>query len=250
MTPRVGLAIELYDCGDRGEGLWHEGHCRQARRTPRQRARRRRRAAHRGATQARQAHRTRAHRTSDGQELLRGVRHVRRASLQRFRHGEIQDRRRWRGHRLGHGEWPQCLHLRQGFHRFRRLAVGNARPEDRQDPGYGDARPCSDHRLVRRRRRPHPGGRGGARRLRRSLQAQCDRLRRHSADFSDHGAVRRRRRLFAGDDRFHLHGARHQLHVRHRARRGEDGDQRDRHRRRAWRRLGARQQILDRRRRL
>ena len=42
-----------------------------------------------------------------------------------------------------------------------------------------------------------------------------------------HGPVRRRRRLFAGDDRLHLHGARHQLHVRHRPRRGEDRHQRD-----------------------
>ena len=95
----------------------------------------------------------------------------------------------------------------------------------------------ADRRPVRRRRRAHPGGRGGARRLRRGVQAQRDRLRRHPADFGDHGAVRRRRRLFAGDDRFHLHGARHQLHVRHRAGRGEDGDQRDRHRRGTRRRL-------------
>ena len=76
------------------------------------------------------------------------------------------------------------------------------------------------------------------------------RLRRHPADFRDHGAVRRRRRLFAGDDRLHLHGARHELHVRHRPRRGQDGDQRDRHRGGTGRRLGARHQILDRRRRL
>ena len=34
----------------------------------------------------------------------------------------------------------------------------------------------------------------------------------------DHGAVRRRGRLFAGDDRFHLHGQRQLVHVRHRAR--------------------------------
>ena len=46
-----------------------------------------------------------------------------------------------------------------------------------------------------------------------------------------HGPLRRRRRLFAGHDRFHLHGARHLLHVRHRPRRGEDRDQRSGHRR-------------------
>ena len=76
------------------------------------------------------------------------------------------------------------------------------------------------------------------------------RLRRDPADFRDHGAVRRRRRLFAGDDRLHLHGEGHELHVRHRPRRGEDRDQRGRHRRGARRRLGAHHQILDRRRRL
>jgi propionyl-CoA carboxylase beta chain len=54
----------------------------------------------------------------------------------------------------------------------------------------------------------------------------------------------------AGGDGFHLHGARYELHVRHRPRRGEDGDQRDRHRGRTRRRLGACHQILDRRWRL
>ena len=132
------------------------------------------------------------------------------------------------------------LRLRQGFHRVRRLAVGDARAEDHQDPGHGDAGARADHRPVRRRRRPHPGRRRRARRLRRGVQAQRHRLGRHSADFGDHGPVRRRRRLFAGDDRFHLHGARHELHVRHRPRRGEDGDQRDRHRGRTRRRLRAR----------
>ena len=50
---------------------------------------------------------------------------------------------------------------------------------------------------------------------------------RHPADFGDHGPLRRRRRLFARDDRFHLHGARDELHVRDRPGCGEDGDQRD-----------------------
>ena len=55
---------------------------------------------------------------------------------------------------------------------------------------------------------------------------QRPRLRRDPADLRDHGPLRRRRRLFAGDDRLHLHGEEHQLHVRHRPRRGEDRDQR------------------------
>ena len=53
-------------------------------------------------------------------------------------------------------------------------------------------------------------------------------LRRHPADQRDHGPLRRRRRLFAGDHRLHLHGEGHELHVRDRPRRGEDGHQRGR----------------------
>ncbi len=75
-------------------------------------------------------------------------------------------------------------------------------------------------------------------------------LGRHPADLRHHGPVRRRRRLFAGHDRLHLHGEGHELHVRHRPRRREDGDQRDRHRRGAGRRQGPHDQVVDRRRRL
>jgi hypothetical protein len=48
------------------------------------------------------------------------------------------------------------------------------------------------------------------------------------ADLGDHGPLRRRRGLLAGDDRLHLHGEGHLLHVRHRPRRGEDGHPRGR----------------------
>ena len=126
----------------------------------------------------------------------------------------------------------------------------DARAEDHQGAGHGDEGARAHHRPVRRRRRAHPGGRRRARRLWRGVQAQRDRLRRHSADQRHHGALRRRRRLFAGDDRFHLHGARHLLHVRHRPRRGEDRDQRGGHRRGAGRRLGAHHQVGRLRRRL
>ena len=44
------------------------------------------------------------------------------------------------------------------------------------------------------------------------------------ADLAGNGPLRRRRGLFAGDDRLHLHGEGFILHVRHRPRRGEDGD--------------------------
>ena len=182
----------------------------------------RRRKAHRGPAQARQADRPRAHRAAARQGLVRGVRHVRRAPLHRLRHGQAEDPRRRRGHRLGHGQRPRGLPVLQGLHRVRRLALGDPRAEDHQGPGHGAEGARADHRPVRRRRRPHPGGRGRARRLWRGVQAQRHRLGRHPADQRHHGPVRRRRRLFAGDDRLHLHGARHLLHVRHRPGRGED----------------------------
>ena len=76
------------------------------------------------------------------------------------------------------------------------------------------------------------------------------RVRRDPADQRHHGAVRRRRRLFAGDDRLHLHGEEHQLHVRHRPRRREDRHQRGRHGGRTRRRHRACDEIVDRRRRV
>ena len=44
--------------------------------------------------------------------------------------------------------------------------------QDHEDPGHGAAKPRPHHRPVRCRRRAHPGGRGGARRLRRGVPAQ------------------------------------------------------------------------------
>ena len=64
------------------------------------------------------------------------------------------------------------------------------------------------------------------------------------------GPVRGRRRLFAGDDRLHLHGEGHELHVRHRARRGEDRDQRGGDGGGARRRVSSHHEIVGRRRRL
>ena len=228
----------------------HEGHPRQAGTAPRAGPPGRRAGAHRGAAQARQADRPRARRAAARQGLVRGVRHVRRAPLQRLRHGEDQDPRRRRGHRLGHRERPHRVPVRQGFHRVRRLALRNPRAEDHQGAGRRHEGAGADHRPVRRRRRAHPGGRRFARRLRRGVQAQRHRLGRHPADQRHHGPVRRRRRLFAGDDRLHLHGARHELHVRHRPRRGEDRDQRGGDGRGAWRRQHPHHEILDLRRRL
>ena len=72
-------------------------------------------------------------------------------------------------------------------------------------------------------RRAHPGGRRLARRLRRDLLAQRPGLGRDPAALAGHGPVRRRRRLLARDDRLHLHGRGHVVHVHHRPRRREDG---------------------------
>ncbi len=158
--------------GQAGRSGNHGRHQGKARNPSRQRADRRRPGAHRRPAQARQAHGTGATRTPDGQGLVRGVRHVRRAPRHRFRHGKVQDFRRRRRHRMGHRERPHRVCLRQGLHRVRRFAVGDPRPEDHQDPGHGDEGAGADHRPVRRRRRPHPGRRRRARRLRRGVQAQ------------------------------------------------------------------------------
>ena len=83
-----------------------------------------------------------------------------------------------------------------------------------------------------------------ARRLCRRLPAQHPGVGGDPADQRDHGALRRGRGLFAGDDRLHLHGARLVLHVRDRAGRGEDGDERDRHRRGARRGADAHDEVL------
>ena len=161
----------------------------------------------------------------------------------RFRHGRAEDPRRRRGHRLRHDQRPAGLRLQPGFHRVRRLALRGARREDLQDHGPGDAGRRAGHRPQRFRRRAHPGGRRLARRLCRGVPAQRAGLGRGAADLADHGAVRRRRGLFAGDDRLHLHGEGQLLHVRHRPRRGEDGDPRDRHPRGARRRGHAHDEV-------
>ena len=157
---------------------------------------------------------------------------------------------RRRRHRLGHRQRPQDLCLRQGFYGVRRLAVRDPRAENRQNPGHGDEGEGADHRALRRRRRAHPGRRRRAGGLFLRVPPQRHRLRRDPADLRHHGPLRRRRRLFAGDDRLHLHGEEHQLHVRHRPRRGEDRHQRGGHGGRTRRRLGARHALLDRRRRV
>ena len=77
----------------------------------------------------------------------------------------------------------------------------------------------SGDRDQRLRGRPHPGGRGLARCLRRRVPAQRAIERRDSADLAGDGPVRRRRRLLAGDHGLHLHGQGDLAHVHHRPRR-------------------------------
>ena len=85
------------------------------------------------------------------------------------------------------------------------------------------------HRHQRGRRRPHPGGRGLPRALRRDLPPQRPRLRRHPADQPDHGLLRRRPRLLPRGHRLHRDGRRHLQHVHHRPRRHQDRHRRGRH---------------------
>ena len=173
----VHAPMTMWSCRLANWARTHERHPGKAGSAARERAARRRAGAHRCAAQARQADRARARRTADGQGLLRGVRHVRRAPRDRFRHGQgAEDAGRRRGDRLGHGERPHGVRLRQGLHRVRRLALGDARAEDPEDPGHGDEGARADRRPVRCRRRAHPGGRCLARRLRRGVQAQRDRV--------------------------------------------------------------------------
>ena len=173
--------------------------------------------------------------------------HVRGAPLCRFRHGGQEDPRRRRGHRPWHDQWPSRLCLLQGLHRVRRFAVGDPRPEDRQDPEGRNPERRARHRYFRCRRCAYPGRRGLPGRLCRHFPAEHAGFGRGAADIHDHGPVRRRRCLFARHHRLHLHGEGHLLHVCHRPGRGEDGDQRDRHPRGAGWRFGACEEIRCRR---
>ena len=77
-------------------------------------------------------------------------------------------------------------------------------------------------------------GRGRlARRLRGHLSSQHVGLGCRAADLRHHGPVRRGGRVLAGDHRLHGDGRRHELHVRHRPRRHQDGDPRRGHEGRA-----------------
>ena len=122
---------------------------------------------------------------------------------------------------LRHRLRPAGVRLLAGFHRLRRLAERGVRREDLQGDGHGREGRLPGRRDQRLRRRPDPGGRRLARRLRGDLLAQRPGLRRRAADLADPGAVRRRRRLLAGDHRLRADGRGDLVHVHHRPRRRE-----------------------------
>ena len=142
--------------------------------------------AHRRAARARQADRARAHRAAARRGLVRGVRHVRRAPLRPIS-AWTKTKIPGDGVVTGWGtvNGRTVYRLRQGLHGVRRLAVGDPR---RRRSSRSRTWRCknarADHRPVRRRRRAHPGGRRGARRLWRGVPAQRARLRRHPADLA------------------------------------------------------------------
>ena len=98
---------------------------------------------------------------------------------------------------------------------------------------------CPVDRDQRLGRRPDPGRRRLARRLRGDLLAERAVVGRDPADLARHGALRRRRRLLAGDDRLHPDGRGLVVHVHHRPRRREDRHRRGGHVRGARRRHDA-----------
>ena len=162
----------------------------------------------------------------------------------RFRHGEDQDPRRRRRHRLGHDQRPH------GLSSSPRISPSSAARCRKRMP----RRSCKIQDMALQNGAPIIGlfDAGGAR-----IQEGVAALGGYAEVFQrnvlasgvipqisrDHGPLRRRRRLFAGHDRLHLHGARHLLHVRHRPGRGEDRHQRDGDGRGTRRRRGPHHQV-------
>ena len=111
---------------------------------------------------------------------------------------------------------PPGGHLRPGLHRGRRFARADARPQDHQDhgPRHQDGHPA--HRHQRFGRRPHPGRRRFAGRLRRDLLPQHPGLRGHPPDLGHPRPLRRRRGLLPRPDRFRLRGRQDLQDVHHR----------------------------------
>ena len=155
-----------------------------------------------------QADRARAHRAPGRPQLVRGARHLRHPSRRGSGHGCQARARRRRGDRDGEDRRPRRDALQPRRFGVRRLARRGLRREGHQGDGPCHAQPHPDHRHQRLWRRPHPGGRGLACRLRGDLLAQRRVERGDPAAEPDPRSVHRRRRVLARDDRLHLHGSR------------------------------------------
>ncbi len=164
------------------------------------------RAGDRGAARQGEADRPGADRAAAGRGFVQGGRAAPPAPGHRVRPGGQEALHRRCHHRLGHGRGPHGLRLRARLPDLRRGAGRGPRHEDPQDHGHGHLGRRPAGVAERRRRRPYPGGRLGARRLRRHLPAQHARLRCHPADQRDARPVRGRRGLQPGADRLRVHG--------------------------------------------
>ena len=190
--------------------------------TPRGRGGRRRR-SRQEAARAGTHDRARAGRVSARPRIVRRARQVQDASNHRLRDGREENPRRRRRDRLRHDRRPPGVHLQPRFHRLRRQPVGRVRGESLQGDGPRHEDRMPRDRAQRRQRRANPGRRRIAGGLRGYFSAQRDVVGSDSADFRNHGTVRGRRGVFAGDNRLHRDGARHVVHVPHRARRDQSG---------------------------
>ena len=231
----------------RDAGRPHHG--RQARRPlPPQRRSGARRVRARGGEAARQGqeHRPGADRHAARPRLVHRAGRAGQAPLDQLRAGEEQALRRRRRHRLRHRRRPSGVRVQPGRDDLRRVARPGVRREDRQGDGPGDQDRQADRGHQRGRWRAHPGGCRVARALRRDLQPQRARVRRHPADLADHGRERGRARLLPRADRLRGDGRPDLAHVHHRPGRDQDRHRRGRRLRGPGRRADAQHQVRQR----
>ncbi len=190
----------------------------RAQEAPRAVARGRRTRAYREAARTRHPDRARAPRDPARPRLVRRDRHPRHPPQPRLRHGPAAHRRRRRGGGLGQHRRAPGLRVRPGLHGVRRHHERGQREEDLRHHGPGARQRRPGHRAQRLGRRPHPGGRALARRLRRRVPAQHPGLGRGAPDLGHPRALRRGGGLLPRHHRLHDHGRGHEPHVRDRPR--------------------------------